>query len=247
MSENEKAVLHVEGLVGGYPGRLVLADVSIDVAAGEIVALLGRNGAGKSTLLRTVFGLLPFWKGKVTVQGVAAPPRSPSDRRRSGVAYLPQGTGVFEPLTVQENLELGCVGLQRGSVHGAIESALTLFPLLRPRLRTRAGVLSGGEKRMLALASAMVLAPRLMLLDEPSLGLGAPMLATLFDHIRKLSENSGVAILIAEHRVRQVAEIAHRVYGIRDGVVVFSGRADTLEQSAILRQLYSHESGGRTL
>jgi ABC-type branched-subunit amino acid transport system ATPase component len=231
--------LYVDSLVSGYGKKQVINGVTLDVAPGEIVALIGHNGAGKSTLLKAIFGLIPLWNGQVVLDG--KPLRSPAPREllRSGVAYVPQGNRVFTDLTVRENLEMGGITLSNGArLNEGIERVFTLFPALKPRLRQRAGTLSGGEKQMLALGNALVLTPRLLLLDEPSLGLAPPLVVEALGRVQQISRDSGVAVLIVEQKVREVLKIAQRVYVLRNGLVSFSGPTESLKDDAKLREVY---------
>jgi ABC-type branched-subunit amino acid transport system ATPase component len=231
-------LLEVETLVTGYGNKQVLNGVSLDVAAGEIVALIGHNGAGKSTLLKAVFGLLPIWQGKVSLDGKALNSLRPRELLRGGISYVPQGNRVFSDLTVRENLEVAGVTLpNKVRLKEGIERVLPLFPALIPRLRQRAGTLSGGEKQMLALANALVMSPRLLLADEPSLGLAPQLVSVALRHIQELNRDLKVTILIVEQKVREVLKIAHRVYVLRDGEVSFSGVAATVDD-AKLREVY---------
>ncbi len=239
MPEAPGCLLKAESLVSGYGKKQVLNGVSVEVAAGEIVALIGHNGAGKSTLLKTVFGLLPLWQGQVVLDDKVISRPNPRDLLRSGVAYVPQGNRVFTDLTVRENFEMGGVTLtDRAQLDVGISRVLSLFPDLKSRLGQRAGTLSGGEKQMLALGNALLLLPRLLLLDEPSLGLAPPLVTDALGHIRQISEVSGVAVLIVEQKVREVLKIAQRVYVLRNGRVSFSGPASALSDDQKLRQVY---------
>lgn len=232
-------VLRVDSLVTGYGKKQVVNGVTIEVASGEIVALIGHNGAGKSTLLKAVFGLIPIWKGAVHLNGTAWPKPAPRDLLRAGIAYVPQGNRVFTDLTVHENLEMGGTTLSnKQSLKEGIERALTLFPALRPRLKQRAGTLSGGEKQMLALANALILAPKVLLLDEPSLGLAPPLVSEALGSIHQISRESGITVLIVEQKVREVLKIAHRVYVLRNGKISFTGITDELKDDAKLRDVY---------
>jgi branched-chain amino acid transport system ATP-binding protein len=234
----DAALVKVESLVTGYGKKQVLNGVSLNVAAGEIVALIGHNGAGKSTLLKTVFGLLSIWEGKVILDDT--PLKSPNPRKllHAGVSYIPQGNRVFTDLTVRENLEVAGITLQdKTQLKEGIERVLALFPALLPRLRQRAGTLSGGEKQMLALANALVVSPRLLLADEPSLGLAPQLVSEALRHIQDLNRNDKVTILIVEQKVREVLKIAHRVYVLRNGRISFDGPASTLDD-AKLREVY---------
>ena len=239
MVEDTRRLLLVDALVTGYGKKRVLDGATADVAPGEIVALIGHNGAGKSTLLRAVFGMLPIWTGSVALNGTLLTPPTPGELLRAGVTYVPQGNRVFTDLTVRENLEMGGVTLSDGArLKEGIERVFTLFPALRPRLRQLAGTLSGGEKQMLALANALVLSPRLLLLDEPSLGLAPPLVTEALHRIQRISCDSGAAVLIVEQKVREVLKIARRVYVLRNGQVSFSGPTELLSDEAKLREVY---------
>ena len=232
-------ILEVEGLVSGYGKKQVLNGVSIEVMRGEIVALIGHNGAGKSTLLRTVFGLLPFWTGQMKLDGQCLSLPTPRKLLCLGVCYVPQGNRVFTDLTVQENLELRSATVAgKARLNDGIEHVLTLFPRLIPRLRQRAGTLSGGEKQMLALANALIISPKLLLLDEPSLGLAPPLVGEALKHIQDINHRSGAAVLIVEQKVREVLKVAQRVYVLRSGQVSFSGWAEELLDDVKLREVY---------
>jgi ABC-type branched-subunit amino acid transport system ATPase component len=237
--EETAKLLGVVELVTGYEKKQVVNGVSLEVSRGEVVALIGHNGAGKSTLLKAVFGLLPVWKGQVVLDGQVLRSQTPRELLRAGVAYVPQGNRVFTDLTVRENLEMGGVTLRNKKLlKERIEGVFSLFPALEPRLKRRAGTLSGGEKQMLALANALVLSPRLLLLDEPSLGLAPPLVTEALTRIRQISSDSGAACLIVEQKVREVLKIAHRVYVLRNGQVSFSGPTDALSDDAKLREVY---------
>jgi len=233
-----RLLLGVRGLVTGYGKKQVLNGVSLEVSAGEIVALVGHNGAGKSTLLKAAFGLLPIWQGQVSLDGKALNAPNPREMLRAGVAYVPQGNRVFTDLTVRENLEVAGTALpNKASRNEGIERGLGLFPALRPRLRQRAGTLSGGEKQLLALANALVVAPRLLLMDEPSLGLAPQLVTEALRHVQEINRDSGVTVLIVEQKVREVLKISGRVYVLRTGSITFSGPAGTLDDDA-LRRVY---------
>ncbi len=239
MAEDGACALAMEGLVTGYGNRQVLNGVTIDVGFRETVALIGHNGAGKSTILRAVFGMIPIWSGHIALAGERINGATPRSLRRAGVAYLPQGNRVFADLTVRENLELaGAVLGKDDHLREAIESSLNLFPSLKSRLGQRAGTLSGGERQMLALASALILSPRLLLLDEPSLGLAPPLVTDALERIHRLSRDSGTAVLIVEQKVREVLRIARRVFVVKRGIVSFSALTDNLVDEETLRDVY---------
>ncbi len=239
MTTSAQSLLRVDSLVTGYGKKQILNGVSLEVEPGEIVALIGHNGAGKSTLLKAVFGLLRVWSGQVFYDGRVLNGATPRDLLRSGMAYVPQGNRVFSDLTVRENLEMGGVTLPRKELLKAgIERALTLFPALRERLRQRAGTLSGGEKQMLALANALIVSPRMLLLDEPSLGLAPPMVTEALGRIQQISRDSNVSVLIVEQKVREVLKVAQRVCVLRMGRVSFAGPSEELKDDAKLREVY---------
>ena len=232
-------VLSVRNLITGYGKREVLKGVSVDVPPGKIVAVIGHNGAGKSTLLRAVFGLIPIWDGLIMLHGELLRPPKPLNLLRAGVAYIPQGNAVFRDLTVHENLEIGGTTLSNHrSLGEAIERALGFFPALRGKLGQRAGTLSGGEQQMLALSNALVLSPRLLLLDEPSLGLSPNLVTKSLGHIKQISRHSDVAVLIVEQKVRDVLTIADHVLVLRNGKTSFFGSASDLSDENTLREVY---------
>jgi branched-chain amino acid transport system ATP-binding protein len=225
----DKTLLRVEGLRSGYGQKQVLNGVSLHVNEGEIVALLGPNGAGKSTVLKTIFGLLRAWDGVVMWNGVAIQNRRPAQNVRDGLAYVPQGSRVFADLTVQENLEVGGFILRdRRQIQERMEQVFRLFPILAKRRQQLAGKLSGGERQMLALGKALMTQPRLLLLDEPSLGLAPQVTREVLNVIRRLNSELGTAILLVEQNVREALTIAHRVYVLRIGEVVLEARPHDL-------------------
>jgi ABC-type branched-subunit amino acid transport system ATPase component len=228
-----------EDLVVGYGKRQVLKGVSIGVSPGEIVALIGHNGAGKSTLLKAIFGLIPIRQGHLMLDGQTLQFPNPRRLLHAGVAYVPQGNRVFTDLTVRENLEMGGVTLpSKTMINEGIERVFNLFPALKSRLRQRAGTLSGGEKQMLALGNALILSPRMLLLDEPSLGLAPQLVSSALKRIQEVNANANITVLIVEQKVREVLGIAHRAYVLRNGRISFSGSAETLNDETKLRDVY---------
>lgn len=233
------SVLVARDLVAGYGKKEVVSGVSLDVAMGEVVALIGHNGAGKSTLLRVIFGMLPMWSGEMKLDGRALDGAKPPELLRAGLAYVPQGNRVFVDMTVRENLEMGGATLPgRQQAKEGIERVLGLFPALTLMLSRRAGTLSGGEKQTVALSMGLMTSPRLLLLDEPSLGLAPGLVTVALDHIKQLNRCDGVSILIVEQKVREVLKIAHRVVVLRNGRVSFTGAAAELHDDAKLREVY---------
>jgi branched-chain amino acid transport system ATP-binding protein len=240
MSDNgSNPFLDVANLVAGYGKKPVIDGVSLSVGAGEIVALIGHNGAGKSTLLKAVFGIIPIWSGEVHFNGALWPKPTPRGLLHAGIAYVPQGNRVFTDLTVRENLEIGGVTLpNKQSLKDGIERVFTLFPMLRDRLQQRAGTLSGGEKQMLSLANALVLSPKMLLLDEPSLGLASPLVSQALKRIKEINQDFGVTVLIVEQKVREVLRIADRVVVLRTGRVSFDGPATELSDERKLKDVF---------
>ncbi len=232
-------MLRVDSLVTGYGKKQVVNGVSLEVGRGEIVALIGHNGAGKSTLLKAVFGLLPIWSGQVFLDSEARTTATPRAWLRAGVSYVPQGNRVFADLTVRENLEVGGITLpDKQRLRDGMERVLALFPPLKDKLKQQARTLSGGEKQMLALANALILSPRLLLLDEPSLGLAPPLVTEALGRIQQLSRDNGVTVLIVEQKVREVLKVARRVCVLRNGAVSFEGIAEELRNDTKLREVY---------
>jgi branched-chain amino acid transport system ATP-binding protein len=230
------SVLEVEGLHAGYGPVNVLDDVSFSVGEGETVALLGANGAGKTTTLRAICGMLRP-RGRVTIGGRDVTGSSTERIVRLGVAHVPEGRGTFAPLTVEENLRLGAYA-RRDDVRGSIARAFTLFPRLEERRRQRAGTLSGGEQQMLAIARALMLRPKLMLLDEPSLGLAPLLVRELFKTLRTIKEDEGTAMLVVEQNANLVLEFAEAAHVLETGRVVLSGPAAEVSADEAMRKAY---------
>jgi branched-chain amino acid transport system ATP-binding protein len=239
LAEESADLLNVRNLITGYGNKQVLGGINFRVEAGEIVALIGHNGAGKSTLLKAIFGMLRVWSGEVLLDGEPVMASTPRDLLRSGVALVPQGNRVLNDMTVRENLEVGGYTLHREKeIREGLDRTQALFPGLGVMFERRAGTLSGGEKQMLALAMGLMTSPRLLLLDEPSLGLAPPVVAQALAHIRSINQRDNVAVLIVEQKVRDVLKIAHRVVALRNGQVSFSGIATDLQDDVRLREIY---------
>jgi branched-chain amino acid transport system ATP-binding protein len=207
-------MLRIESIDCFYGEVQVLHGLSLAVRAGEVLCLLGRNGAGKTTALKAVMGLVRPRAGRIALDGVDLTTLPAHDVPRQGVAYVPQGRRLFAELTVRENLEIGL--MTRGSGKPALERVLAIFPVLAERLSQRAGTLSGGEQQMLALARALCLEPKAILLDEPTEGLMPSMIARIRESVRDLKA-AGVAVLLVEQRVDAVLPIADRVAFIETG------------------------------
>ena len=231
------ALLSVSNLRSGYGAAEVLRGVSIDIAAGEIVALLGSNGAGKTTFNNTICGIVAARSGSVRFDGADI---SRVDHMRTvaaGLIQVPEGRRIFPNLDVQENLELGCY--RRGGANRTrnLERVFSVFPRMKERARQSAGTLSGGEQQMLAIGRGMMAEPRLLILDEPSLGLSPLLVEEMFALIGKLNAE-GLAILLVEQNVAQSLEIAHRAYVMENGAIRFEGKPDALLANPDLKRAY---------
>lgn len=222
-------MLEIRELEAGYGKKQVLFGLSLDVGKGDIVALIGPNGAGKSTVLKTVCGLIHPWKGEIRFDGIKTNGATPAQNVARGITFCPQGNRVFHDLTVMENLEVGGFMLPRKDARERIAQVLEIFPLLKERTRQDAGRLSGGEQQMVALARALIPKPKLLMLDEPSLGLSPNLVGTVFEKITEINREAGVTILIVEQKVRQVLNICKRVYSLKLGKVSFEGMPDELK------------------
>jgi len=231
------AVLEASDLVAGYGTKQVLHRVSLRVEAGEIVALIGHNGAGKTTLLKTLFGLLPALGGEVRYGGRSITGRRAALNVRDGLSFVPQGHGIFTDLTVGENLELG--GYSVGAADPERLAAIyDLFPILKERQDQRAGTLSGGQQQMLALGLALVLRPKLLLLDEPSLGLAPVLVQRVLESVQEINRRFGTAVLLVEQNVKQALRIAGRVYVMKVGQISLEDQASALLARQDLWQLF---------
>lgn len=224
-----RELLVVRHLGTGYGRKPVLFDVSLTVRPGEIVAVLGHNGAGKTTALRTVFGLLPAWEGEIWLSGESVGGWSTAERVRRGIGFVPQEHCVFPDLTVAENLELGAFSVSdRRMVAARRERVWALLPLLAERRRQLAGTLSGGEQRMLGLGMALMAEPRLLLLDEPSLGLAPRLVERLMETIAAIARTAAMTVLLVEQNVTHALQIADRVYVMRTGRVILEASSQAM-------------------
>jgi branched-chain amino acid transport system ATP-binding protein len=231
------ALLEICGLRGGYGQVEVLRGVDLNVQAGEMVALLGSNGAGKSTLNNVICGIYPAWAGSVLFDGQDLSRAHYRDVVKAGLIQVPEGRKVFPNLTVLENLELGSFTRARARRAANLDKVFGIFPRLMERLQQLAGTMSGGEQQMLAIGRGLMAEPRLLILDEPSLGLSPLLVDELFELIRKLREG-GLAVLLVEQNVGQSLEIADRAYVLENGSVRFSGLPSDLLGSDELRRAY---------
>jgi branched-chain amino acid transport system ATP-binding protein len=224
-------MLALENLSAGYGAIAALRDIALHVDAGETVALVGANGAGKSTLLKTISGLVRPSAGTMTFDGASLAAIPAARRVAAGIAHVPEGREVFAALTVEENLRMGAYGVRRtvGATETArrIEEVVARFPILRERMQRHAAELSGGQQQMLAIARGLMAKPKLLLLDEPSLGLAPALVDDIFRIVRDLKK-TGVAVLIAEQNARATLAIADRGYVLENGRIVATASAAAL-------------------
>lgn len=234
-----QAALAVSGLDAAYSGVQVLFGVDLTVRRGEILALLGTNGSGKSTLLRAVSGIIEPSAGRITFEGNRIDGHGPTEIARLGIGHVPGGRGVFPTLTVAENLRIaGWLRRRDPSLAPATERALELFPVLRQRQETNAGLLSGGEQQMLSLAQALLAEPRLLLIDELSLGLAPAVVDQLLDAVRTIAEG-GTAVVVVEQRVPVALRVAERAVFLEKGAVTYAGpTGDLLARPDIVHSVY---------
>jgi branched-chain amino acid transport system ATP-binding protein len=230
-------MLEVRDLSAGYGAIQILRGVSLDVLQGEIVALLGSNGAGKSTLNNVLSRIIPQVAGHLRFDGEDIDGASPVRVVELGLIQVPEGRRIFPNLTVRENLELGSFRRGRARRASNLERVGVIFPRLAERLGQLAGSLSGGEQQMLAISRALMSEPKLLILDEPSLGLSPLLVETMFSLIQRINRD-GLAILLVEQNVVQSLAIAHRGYVLENGTIVLSGVASELAANAGLRRSY---------
>jgi branched-chain amino acid transport system ATP-binding protein len=231
-------MLELARVTAGYGAFTALWDVSLRIAAGEAVAVVGPNGAGKTTLLRVISGLIAPRSGSVVFEDAELAGRPAYEVVAHGIAHVPEGRRLFPQLTVAENLKMGAyLGSARARFRESLERVYTLFPLLAERHTQRAGSLSGGEQQMLAVGRALMSRPKLILLDEPSMGLAPVMVLRLFDLIRRIREE-GYTILVVEQNVTQVLKLADRAYLLEVGRIKMEGRAAELAEQDFVRKAY---------
>jgi branched-chain amino acid transport system ATP-binding protein len=231
-------LLEIESLAVSYGPIKAVRDVSLTVESGEIVTVLGANGAGKSTSLQAVVGLLPIQQGRVRFDGFDVTGESTERIVRRGLTLTPEGRRIFAPLTVEENLRIGAATQKGGGDTAQLwDQMMELFPILATRRKQLAGTLSGGEQQQLAIARSLMSKPRLLLLDEPSLGLAPIVVEMIFDLIGRLRQ-MGLTILLVEQNVHQALDIADRGYVVSGGTVVLSGSAAELKTSPDVQKAY---------
>jgi branched-chain amino acid transport system ATP-binding protein len=231
-------MLELRGVTAGYGHFTALWDVSLSVAAGEAVAVVGPNGAGKTTLLRVISGLVAPRSGSLAFEGAPVGGRPAHEVVAHGIAHVPEGRRLFPRLTVADNLKMGAfLPAARRKFAESLARVYALFPVLQERRSQRAGSLSGGEQQMLAVGRALMSGPRLILLDEPSMGLAPVMVLRLFDLIRRVRQE-GYTILVVEQNVRQVLKLVDRAYLLEVGRIKMEGRAEALADQDFVRKAY---------
>jgi branched-chain amino acid transport system ATP-binding protein len=232
-------VLKIRDLYTAYGPIMALRGVSIDVPDGKIVTLLGANGAGKSTILRTISGLVHPVKGSIEFLGRSISHRSPEEVVEIGISQVPEGREIFFELSVMENLQLGSyVRRDTKGVRADVERVFQYFPILAERRKQQAGTLSGGEQQMLAIGRALMARPRLLLLDEPSLGLAPLVTQSIFEIIKMLNENLGITVLLVEQNARLALGIAQYGYVLEIGRVVLADTGENLRKNEDVRRVY---------
>jgi branched-chain amino acid transport system ATP-binding protein len=226
--------------VHSYYGKIhALRGINLDVNEGEIVSLIGANGAGKSTTLRTISGLIRPRHGSIRLAGKEMVGLPPHEIVVAGVGHVPEGRGIFPRLTVRENLEMGAFAVSnQAEVARRMEVTFTLFPRLKERINQKGGTLSGGEQQMLATARGLMLKPRIMLMDEPSMGLAPVLVDAIFDVIRSLNSSEGTTILLVEQNALMALSVCHRGYVLQTGEIVLSDAAENLKRNEMVRKAY---------
>jgi branched-chain amino acid transport system ATP-binding protein len=231
-------LLHVDGIEVGYGDLTAVRDVSLEVREGEAVALIGANGAGKTTTLRAVSGLLPLRRGRIEFEGQRLDGLGPAEIVARGIAHVPEGRQLFPTMTVRENLELGArTRAARGLRAETLERVFELFPRLRERGAQLAGTLSGGEQQMCAIGRGLMARPRLLMLDEPSLGLAPVLVKAIFEDLGRIN-GQGLTVLLVEQNVLRSLHLAHRGYVLENGRMTLSGPREDLLASSHIKQAY---------
>lgn len=233
------SLLQLSSVEADIGGSRILRGVSLEVAPGEVVSLMGRNGVGKTTTLRVIMGLLPMRGGALTFEARSLADRGTDARARGGIGYVPQGRDIFPHLTVEENLQISLTVHRRSSaaVRDDLERIYVLFPVLKTMLARKGGVLSGGQQQQLAIARALLTRPRLLMLDEPTEGIQPSIIEEIGETLKRLRHEGGLAILLVEQYVDFCRDVADRFYAMDRGAVTYSGSIDTLTDDVVRQHL----------
>jgi len=235
---NKEVLLQTKNIYVSFGGIHALVNSSIEIDEGEIILLMGPNGAGKSTVLKSLFGINRYQKGKIFWHDQEISP-IPHEMIHRGVSYVPQGRQIFKSLSVKENLEIGGISIQDKSIlKERINEVLELFPDLKNKLNDSSGSLSGGQQQMLAIARGLIVDPKVLLLDEPSLGLSPRLVKEVFSKIKEINEKSGTAIIIVEHNIKSVLGIVDRAYLLDKGELVKVDTPKNILKSTILEDIF---------
>jgi branched-chain amino acid transport system ATP-binding protein len=229
-------MLKISNLKSGYNGMEILHGIDFEIKPSEIVAIIGPNGSGKSTLLKSIFNLCEIYSGKIFFKNKDITKLPTYQLIQEGISYVPQGRQVFSILTVKENLEMGVFAFKNFDIQDSIEKIYKFFPILKEKENELALNLSGGEQQMLAIARALIQSPKLLLLDEPSLGLAPKIRKEIFEKIVEINKE-GVSIIIVEQNAKQATEISHRTYVLENGKIVLEGGKEILKDERI-RSIY---------
>ncbi len=233
-----KNLLQLNNISVHYSGVKAVDNASLKLNEGEIVALMGPNGAGKSTILKSIFGLAPIDSGEIFWEGDKLA-RQTHKIAELGIAFIPQGRRVFRHLTVEENLEMGGFMIRdKRSLQSRIEEAMDIFPALRDKRKEKSGTLSGGQQQMLAIARGLVTGPKVLLLDEPSLGLSPKIVKEVFQKIVEINDRHNTTIMVVEHNIKSILDIADRAYVLDKGRIAAEGDSRTLLNGDILERVF---------
>lgn len=236
-SKNE-ILLQLKNVSVQYGGVRALENVSVSLDEGEIVALMGPNGAGKSTILKALFGMAPLSHGEIWFHEKKIHP-IPHEMVAAGISFVPQGRRVFFTLTVEENLEMGAYALrEKSELKRRLGEVMDIFPILKTKRTCKSGTLSGGQQQMLALARGLMSDPKVLLLDEPSLGLAPKIVKEIFAKIKEINERHGTAIFVVEHNLKSLFEVVSRAYLLDKGSVVYDGDIPTLQNGDLLEKVF---------
>jgi branched-chain amino acid transport system ATP-binding protein len=232
-------MLKLENVQTGYGNILAIKDVNLEINEGEIVTLIGANGAGKSTTLMTISGVVPTRAGRILLNGREIQKMEADQIVRLGICQVPEGRHIFPELTVQENLDMGAfLRTNKKEIKKDIDYVFSLFPILAERRGQDGGTLSGGEQQMLAMSRALMARPKLLLLDEPSMGLAPLVIKQIFEIIKQINIENNTTIFLVEQNANQALHIADRGYVIENGRIVFSGEAETLLMNSDIQKAY---------